>query len=557
MKKNPSLESASRGLRTALGALALLILLPVSSFATTFYVSSSGSDSNAGTQASPFLSITKAQSVASSGDTVLLRGGTYSSFTIAGSDSNYNFVHDITKSGITYAAFTGEIPIFNFSSITTAKRVAAFHIASGVSNVTFRGFQVTGVPVGTQKQSECFRIQGNAHFDRVTCHDNAANGFYFTSNGSGSCTNCDSYNNIGVGTSLGNTDGFGAHAGPVTFTGCRSWNNSDDGFDCISSSGQVVFDHCWAYDMRNGGDSNGFKVGGYGLTGPVANPMPSHIVRFCLSADNGSHGFYANHQPGKAADWTNNTAYNNSSGNFDMLEQVSATDRTNIPGTREVFHYNIAFTDTIINNDNNPAANKTNNSWTKSGVTVTSADFQSLDATQIMDPRQADGSLPVISFMRLASGSDLAGMGCFSGSFPPAGTYSLQNRSSGLMLDGMGRTTNGSNCGQWQDGSSNNQRWNLTYVSSNVVKLQCVTGGIYLDGMGRTANGSIAGLWANSSSNNQRWTIVDAGGGYVKLENVATGLCLDVGASPWANGDDVEQWPDGSSQNQQWQFVAP
>jgi hypothetical protein len=165
--------------------------------------------------------------------------------------------------------------------------------------------------------------------------------------------------------------------------------------------------------MTAGGDSNGFKVGGYGTSGTVASPMPSHTVKYCLSASNGSHGFYANHQPGKAADWTNNTAYNNGSGNYNMLEQVSATDRTDIPGTREVLHYNIAFTGTIIKNDNNTAANTTNNSWTKSGVTVSSADFQSTDASQMDNARTSSGGLPSITFMKLASGSDLAGMGCF------------------------------------------------------------------------------------------------------------------------------------------------
>ena len=413
MKNSPTLRSAPSFLRKALVAFPFLALLPLATFAATFYVAPSGNDSNSGTQSSPFRSITKAQSVASSGDTVTLRGGTYSGFTIAGSDSNYNFIHNITKSGITYAAFTGETPVFNFAGTTTAKRVAAFHIASGVT-VTFRGFHVTGVPVGTQKQSECFRIEGNATFDRVTCRNNAANGFYFTINASGTCTNCDAYDNIGTSsTSVGNTDGFGAHANAVTFNSCRSWHNSDDGYDCISSKGRVTFDHCWAYNMTAGGDSNGFKVGGYGLTGAVANPMPSHIVRFCLSANNNAHGFYANHQPGKSADWTNNTAYNNRSANYNMLEQVSATNRTDIPGTREVFHFNIAFTGTTIVNDNHPAANKTNNSWTKSGVTVSSADFQSLDATQMDNTRQSNGSLPTITFMRLVSGSDLAGMGCF------------------------------------------------------------------------------------------------------------------------------------------------
>jgi hypothetical protein len=63
--------------------------------------------------------------------------------------------------------------------------------------------------------------------------------------------------------------------------------------------------------------------------------------------------------------------------------------------------------------------------------------------------------------------------------------------------------------------------------------------------------------WDNSSSNNQRWTLIDAGGGFFKLKNVATGLCLDVGGGPWPNGDIVQQYPEGSSPNQQWAFVAP
>jgi hypothetical protein len=445
MKTTPSLKAPSTVRRSTLGAICFFFLLTAVSFAATFYISPSGNDSNAGTQSAPFRSITRAQSAASSGDTVLIRGGTYSGFTIAGSDSNYNFVHHITKSGITYAAYPGETPVFNFAGTTTAKRVAAFRIAPGVTNVTFRGFHVTGVPVGNQKQSECFRIQGNAHFDRVTCRDSQANGFYFTTNGSGSCTNCDAYNLIGVGESVGNTDGFGAHAGPVTFTGCRAWNCSDDGYDAISSSGQVIFDRCWAYNMRFGGDSTGFKVGGYGRTGTVANPMPSHIVRFCLSANNGANGFYANHQPGKAADWTNNTAYNNSGANFNMLEQVSPTDRTDIPGTREIFHYNIAFTGTIIVNDNHPAANKTNNSWTKPGISVTAADFQSLDASQMTAPRKADGSLPDITFMRLASGSDLVGLGCFPGNTPTADTYQAESAviAGGVTIDNNNSGFNG------------------------------------------------------------------------------------------------------------------
>lgn len=393
---------------------ALLCLSTTNAYAANYYISPSGSDSNLGTLESPFGSITKAQSAASSGDTVYILGGTYTNFTIANSDSNYNYVHDITKSGILYRAYSSkDIPIFDFSNITTSKRVAAFRIASGVSDVTFLTIKVTGVPVGSQKQSECFRIEGNATFNQVTCYDNEANGFYFVNNGTGTCIKCDSYNNIGTtSASIGNTDGFGAHGKGVTFKECRAWNCSDDGFDCLTSKGANTFDTCWAYNMRAGGDSNGFKIGGYG-TGTVPSTVPVHTVKYCLAANNAAHGFYANHQPGQSATWTYNTAYNNSHGNFNMLERVSSTDSTDIPGTREVLHYNIAYGGILIEQANLPEANEANNSWTKSGVSVSSEDFQSLDATQMTKARGANGVLPTITFMKPVSGSDLEGLGCF------------------------------------------------------------------------------------------------------------------------------------------------
>ena len=405
----------SKTFTRTVATVSLLALLQTSALAATWYVAATGSDSAAGTLAAPFKSITKAQTSAASGDTVLIRGGTYSSFTIAASDSTYNYVHELSKGGVTYGAYNGEVPIFNFSSVATSLRVAGFHITG--TGITINGLVVTGVPVGTQKQSECFRIDGSAAsctFGKCVAHDNAANGFYFTNKSTGTVSNCDSYNNIGVaGTSIGNTDGFGAHGNGVVFNYCRSWHNSDDGYDCIASYGANTFNHCWAYNMTAGGDSNGFKVGGWGTSTPPSS-VPVHTVKYCLSANNNAHGFYANHQPGQSANWTYNTAYNNAAANFDMLERVSVTDATDVAGSREVLHYNIAFTGTTMLDDNNPAASVTNNSWTKSGVTVSSADFQSTTASQMTNVRGTGSpNLPVITFMNLVSGSDLTGMGCF------------------------------------------------------------------------------------------------------------------------------------------------
>jgi len=380
--------------------------------AADWYISPSGSDSNAGTYAKPFKSLMKAQDAASSGDTVYIMGGTYKDFSIAATDSNYNYVNEFTKSNIMYRAYSSKSrPVFDFSNISTDKRVAAFHVKSGVKNVTFLCMDVTGVKVGSQKQSECFRVEGNATINQVNCYNAEANGFYFCNHATGNVIKCDAYNlYTSNATANSNTDGFGAHADGVTFTQCRAWSCGDDGFDCLTSKGSNTFDTCWAYNMTKGGDSNGFKVGGYG-TGTVPSTIPTHTVKYCLAANNASNGFYANHQPAKSADWTYNTAYGNRGANFNMLERVSATDSTDIPGTREVLRYNISYNGAIKNIGTGTKVGSC--SW-NSAYNCTADDFVSVDSTQMTKARGANGALPTITFMHLKSDSDLKGLGCFN-----------------------------------------------------------------------------------------------------------------------------------------------
>lgn len=127
------------------------------------------------------------------------------------------------------------------------------------------------------------------------------------------------------------------------------------------------------------------------------------------------------------------------------------------------------------------------------------------------------------------------------------------NRATGLLMDGIGRTANGSNCSQWSNSGSFNQQWALETTGS-YVKLKNRATGLYLDGMGRTSNGSIAGQWATSNSNNQQWTMENSGG-FIKFRNRATGLYLD-GLGQTGNGVDLAQWSTSSSFNQQWTSAA-
>jgi len=136
----------------------------------------------------------------------------------------------------------------------------------------------------------------------------------------------------------------------------------------------------------------------------------------------------------------------------------------------------------------------------------------------------------------------------------PAVTYvALANRATGLRIDGMGRTTNGSNCGQWSSGGSFNQQWSIETVG-NFVMLKNRATGLYLDGMYRSSNGSVAGQYSFSGSDGQQWTR-ETVGNYVKFKNKATGFYLD-GLGSRTNGADLGQWSQSNHNNQQWTMTT-
>jgi len=133
-------------------------------------------------------------------------------------------------------------------------------------------------------------------------------------------------------------------------------------------------------------------------------------------------------------------------------------------------------------------------------------------------------------------------------------TYvTIKNRATGLYIDGMGRTSVGSTCGQWASSGSGNQQWTLE-SSGSYVYIKNRSTGLYIDGRGISTNGAYAGQWSSSTSYNLQWS-QETTGGYVKFKNRATGLYLD-GMGSTNNGADLGQWATSSSYNQQWTVTS-
>ena len=99
---------SSRGILRTLILLSLFIFAPISASAATYYIAPSGSNSEPGTQAQPFATLQKAHDIAVAGDTIFMRGGTYTpsaqtTLTRSGASSNHIKIWN----------YPGELPVVN------------------------------------------------------------------------------------------------------------------------------------------------------------------------------------------------------------------------------------------------------------------------------------------------------------------------------------------------------------------------------------------------------------------------------------------------------------
>ncbi len=458
--------------------------------ASTYYVAPTGDDSNAGTMAAPFLSWGHAQSVAAPGDTVYFRGGRYkysaATTNCGGSTSATVNAVILNKSGtsgnpINYFAYPGEKPVFDFSGITDTSKYNCRQTGVRVqaSWLHVKGLEFTGTLQlnNLNHESWCFYVDGGSNnvFEMLDAHHNNGPGFFIQRGSNNLFLNCDSHENEDTMTSNGDgqsADGFGCHpnrAGDTgnAFRGCRAWWNTDDGWDFINATEACTVENSWAWysgykpdAVSNGapvslsaGNGNGFKGGGYG--DPQANvptPTPQHVVRFNVSFYNKASGLYANHEI-VSPYFYNNTSFNNGA-DVDMLG-LDGTTTTSVGILRNNLAYSSNGHAVTTDMTNGGPISDMFNSWDASlGVTVSDADFQSVafkppascpeafraGGTPCCPPddmtcfagmasaRQADGSLPVLPFLRLAAKSDLIDKGtdlgfAYVGKAPDLGAF--------------------------------------------------------------------------------------------------------------------------------------
>ena len=204
----------------------------------------------------------------------------------------------------------------------------------------------------------------------------------------------------------------------------------------------------------------------------------------------------------------------------------------------------------IWNNWNNIAPGST--SWTWDDVTTynLSSGNHTLTIAYREDGAQLDK-------LYLASSGAPAGTGSAAsncGGNNPSTYYQLQNRATGLFLDGMGRTVNGDPCGQYASTTHVNAQWELIDVGAGYRQLRNRGTGLLLDGMGRTTNGSDCGQYANTTHVNSHWSVQQFDGNYYRLQNRGTGLYLD-GMGRTTNGAACGQWANTTHPNAQWQLI--
>lgn len=433
--------------------------------AKNIYASPTGNGT--GTEQSP-CSLTAALKSLASSDSLFLMGGTYMP------DEGITIRTAGTAQRLTYiGAYNGERPVLDFRNIPHGK-----------NGVTLKAdyIHIKGIAICYAGYKGLINEGSYCIMEQLDAYGNCDTGIQQKKGKGNLILNCDSHENFDYETGSidnadwgGNADGFAdkqyTNSPGNTYIGCRSWNNSDDGWDFYQRvGGTTVIQDCICYaqgpeeydltnhprrqtdrnfldqfdgdgititlknsdtkvkcslkHFYNNGNANGFKLGG-GFT--------KHDVTLlrCLAVGNNMKGFDQNNNQGMMRIY-NATAYLNEK-DYGFFKQDGYTlDIANSISLGSKQH----------NQFDGTKITSRNNTWLK-GFAVSDADFASLDTTLVIQPRLADGSLPVTDLLRLKQGSSLIDAGIkldgieYCGSAPDLGCYE-SDFTSGISQSALG-----------------------------------------------------------------------------------------------------------------------
>ncbi len=414
----------------------IFLFVSVALNGATYYVATNGNDSNSGTISQPWASWQKGFSSLAPGDILYIRGGNYTRMYGSGHGVNISNRDGSSSSKISVLAYPGESPVLDCASLSASAGVNFGILLSGCDYWNVKGLTVKNVreyknltksaggsPTAGWELSNCNNI--TLELCTVTVSGNG-----FTLNGTLkniNYLNCDAYMNYDYYDSGGLANGFNGNirgSSTIFYKGCRSWSNSDDGYDNFGGAGYMTYNDCWAW--RNGkdtpiiGNGDGFKIG-CDLSGTELSGN-QRILYNCVSADNYLMGFDESMDVSTSMDMAlyNCFAYKNTRDYGFRFHKAIGTGKTTLRN-------NISYGNNV-DFEGRPRNISDHNSWNTGGPSVSDSDFESLDMTQLARARKADGSLPDITFSRLKSGSDLIDAGAvvgipFSGIAPDLGSF--------------------------------------------------------------------------------------------------------------------------------------
>ncbi|HMU46596.1 MAG TPA: hypothetical protein PKC72_09520, partial [Chitinophagaceae bacterium] len=411
----------------------LFLFACITSNARKFYVSTTGNDTNPGTITQPFRTWDKLSLVLIAGDTAYIRGGTYRINKSVGTGERivWNGLNGTVTDSIYILNYPGESPIANFDDLLITAGFTAGLAVTNCSYIHVEGLRITGLaqnPSGnTVVGLNCTNVD-HSTFKRIEVDHMGGYGWYFLSGSTNNYViNCDVHHVDDRYTGWGNANGFNITGGDnstnITFEGCRAWWCSDDGWDFFGVNAVVFFKNCWAFwngyepgTFIQRGDGAGFKLG------PAASDQSNNVLRTlenCLAFENYLAGYDQNSGQMKYTLY-NNTSFGNGFYGFNFPYHQSIV---------HTFKNNTTYNDPTgaLGNNIFTGPNTSNNSW-NSPVTVTSADFISTNSAGADGPRQPDGSLPNLNFLKLATGSDLIDAGTnvgmpYNGNAPDLGAF--------------------------------------------------------------------------------------------------------------------------------------